>query len=59
MRFTLPFHKMGSLRPPVPRLPGRALYCWPGAHFLCVLLLFAVDFRRAKTGGHLVGTHYG
>ena len=52
-RFTLSCHKMGFFP------PGPALSHWLDAHFLCVLLLFTVDFLCAKMGEHLANTQYG
>lgn len=43
----------GSLYPATKWAPtpcGLALSRWPRAYFLCVLLLFAVDFLCAKMG---------
>lgn len=39
--------------------PGPALSRWLDAYFLCVLLLFTVDFLCAKMGEHLANTQYG
>lgn len=44
-----------GLLPPLDQLFPR----WLDAYFLCVLLLFTVDFLGAKMGEHLANTQYG
>lgn len=52
VHFILP---QNGLLPP----PGPALSRWLSAYFLCVLLLFTVDFLCAKMGEHLANTQCG